>query len=82
MKRLLIANRGEIAVRIQRTAQELGLETVALHAPEDADLAEGYGADVLVALEGRGAAAYLDVEQIVGSRRITPQMRFIPATGS
>lgn len=69
MKRLLIANRGEIALRIARTARERDLEIVAVHAPEDAALAEGYGADELVALPGRGAAAYLDVDAIVGIAR-------------
>jgi acetyl/propionyl-CoA carboxylase alpha subunit/acetyl-CoA carboxylase carboxyltransferase component len=65
MQRLLIANRGEIAVRIARTAREMGLETVGLFAPEDEELAAGYGVDELVPLEGRGAGAYLDVDQIV-----------------
>ena len=37
MKRVLIANRGEIAVRIIRAAHELGIETVAVHSQADAD---------------------------------------------
>ncbi len=65
MHRLLVANRGEIAVRIVRTAAEMGLETVAVYAPEDAELALGYGADQLVRLGGRGAAAYLDLADLV-----------------
>ncbi|HKK52202.1 MAG TPA: biotin carboxylase N-terminal domain-containing protein, partial [Myxococcota bacterium] len=70
MHRLLIANRGEIAVRIARSASELGVETVALHPPEDADLARGYGVDRIVALTGSGPAAYLDIEEIVGIGRV------------
>ena len=65
IRRLLIANRGEIALRIARTARERGLETVAVFAPEDADLATGYGTDRSVPLAGRGAAAYLDPAALV-----------------
>ncbi|MGB5759333.1 MAG: biotin carboxylase N-terminal domain-containing protein, partial [Acidimicrobiales bacterium] len=62
---LLVANRGEIAIRIMRAARDLGLTTVAV-APED-DLGSLHTrvADRLVTLEGRGAAAYLDVGAIV-----------------
>jgi acetyl/propionyl-CoA carboxylase alpha subunit/acetyl-CoA carboxylase carboxyltransferase component len=65
MHRLLIANRGEIAVRIAQTARELGLSTVGVFSPEDEALANGYGVSDLLPLEGRGAAAYLDIDQIV-----------------
>ena len=65
MHRLLIANRGEIVARIVRTAQEIGVETVALYSPEDGELAKGYGADRIVGLSGQGAAAYLDLESIL-----------------
>lgn len=69
MQRLMIANRGEIALRIARTASEMGLETVGLFAPEDSELAAGYGVDTLLALEGRGAAAYLDIAAIVSAAK-------------
>lgn len=65
MKRLLIANRGEIALRIARTARELGISTVGVFAPEDETLAEGYACDELVALPGRGAGAYLNADALV-----------------
>lgn len=65
LKRLLIANRGEIAIRIARAAAELGIETLAIHAPEDALSLHVRRADHAVALKGRGAAAYLDIEQVV-----------------
>ena len=65
MKRLLIANRGEIAIRIARAAAELGLQTVAVHAPEDEHSLHRQSADVSVALPGRGAAAYLDIDALI-----------------
>jgi acetyl-CoA carboxylase, biotin carboxylase subunit len=37
IRRLLIANRGEIALRIHRAAREMGIETVAVHSTADAD---------------------------------------------
>jgi len=65
--RLLIANRGEIAIRIARAAAELGIATVAV-APEDDDTSlHTKRADACVRLPGAGARAYLDVEAIVGA---------------
>ncbi len=63
--RLLIANRGEIAVRIARTAAELGIASVGIHAQDDADTLHVRRCDEVVALKGKGPAAYLDAEQIV-----------------
>ncbi len=64
-QRLLIANRGEIAIRIARAAADLGLETVAVHSPDDASSLHVRHADTAVSLEGRGAAAYLDIAQLL-----------------
>ena len=65
MKRLLVANRGEIAVRILRTAADLGVHTIAVYAPDDATSLHVRRAAESIPLEGRGAAAYLDLDQIV-----------------
>ncbi|MEO1063701.1 MAG: carboxyl transferase domain-containing protein [Actinomycetota bacterium] len=62
---LLIANRGEIAVRIARSAAEAGLRTVSVHSDDDADSLHVRRTDETVRLTGAGPAAYLDVEQIV-----------------
>ncbi|RAK59000.1 carbamoyl-phosphate synthase large subunit [Phenylobacterium hankyongense] len=66
MKKLLIANRGEIAVRIARTAAEMGIATVAVFSEDDAASLHTRKADEAVALTGSGPAAYLDVAQVVG----------------
>ena len=62
---LLIANRGEIAIRIARAAADLGLRAVAVHSEDDADSLHNRVADEARALAGSGAAAYLDEEAIV-----------------
>ena len=62
---LLIANRGEIANRIIRAAAELGIRTVAIYSEDDAKALHTRKADEARALRGAGAAAYLDLEQII-----------------
>ena len=64
---LLIANRGEIAIRIARAAGELGLRTVAIHSVDDADSLHARVADQALALPASGARAYLDQEAIVAA---------------
>src|SRR5579863_2872874 len=66
---LLVANRGEIAIRIMRAAAELGIRTVAAFSEDDARSLHIRKADEARALAGTGAAAYLDVEQIVAIAR-------------
>ena len=65
MQRLLIANRGEIAVRIARAAMDLGVHTVAIYSEDDANGLHLRIADEAVALGGRGVRAYLDIEDVV-----------------
>ncbi|HEY2782550.1 MAG TPA: biotin carboxylase N-terminal domain-containing protein, partial [Steroidobacteraceae bacterium] len=64
-KRLLIANRGEIAIRIARTAADLGIATVAVYSPDDARSLHARAADEAIGLSGSGPAAYLDGPQIL-----------------
>jgi acetyl/propionyl-CoA carboxylase alpha subunit/acetyl-CoA carboxylase carboxyltransferase component len=62
---VLIANRGEVAVRVERTARSMGLTSVSVHAEDDLDSPHVRGADRSIALPGEGPAAYLDVEAVV-----------------
>jgi acetyl/propionyl-CoA carboxylase alpha subunit/acetyl-CoA carboxylase carboxyltransferase component len=64
-KRLLIANRGEIAIRIARTAAELDICSVMVYSQDDAASLHIKAADEAVALTGIGPAAYLDGPQIL-----------------
>ncbi|MET8815512.1 carboxyl transferase domain-containing protein [Streptomyces sp. NPDC004549] len=64
--RVLIANRGEIAVRVARSAEELGWEVQCVHARDEIPLVPGSAV-----LPGSGVAAYLDVGGIVGTARAT-----------
>ncbi len=63
--KLLIANRGEIAIRIARAAAELGIPTVAVFSEDDARSLHASRADESAALAGAGPAAYLDGEQLL-----------------
>jgi acetyl/propionyl-CoA carboxylase alpha subunit/acetyl-CoA carboxylase carboxyltransferase component len=65
IKRLLVANRGEIAVRIIRAAADLGIGTVAVYSEDDAGGLHVRRSDEARALSGRGPAAYLDTGQII-----------------
>ncbi|UPJ97147.1 carboxyl transferase domain-containing protein [Bradyrhizobium sp. 172] len=64
-KKLLIANRGEIAIRIARAAADSGIATVAIHPADDAMSLHVRVADEAVEIPGRGARAYLDIEAVV-----------------
>jgi acetyl/propionyl-CoA carboxylase alpha subunit/acetyl-CoA carboxylase carboxyltransferase component len=68
-KRLLIANRGEIAIRIARAAADLRLASVAIHSQDDAASLHVRAADEAVELNGAGAAAYLDIPGVIAAAR-------------
>ncbi len=68
MKTVLIANRGEIAVRVVRAAAEAGLRSVAVYADQDAGALHVRLADAAVALPGTTAAeTYLDVDALLAA---------------
>src|SRR5690349_13767675 len=67
IKRLLVANRGEVAVRVMATAAVLGIETVAVYPADDAACGHVTRADTAVELPGTGVAAYLDVDAVIAA---------------
>jgi acetyl/propionyl-CoA carboxylase alpha subunit len=69
IKKLLIANRGEIAIRVARTAADMAIRTVAIHSTDDAQSLHTRMADTAIALNGTGPAAYLDGAAIVAAAR-------------
>ena len=68
---LLIANRGEIAIRIMRAAAELGMRTVTVFSEDDTLSLHTRKADEARPLRGTGVAAYLDGEHILAVARET-----------
>ncbi|HEY5290122.1 MAG TPA: biotin carboxylase N-terminal domain-containing protein, partial [Caulobacteraceae bacterium] len=65
IKHILIANRGEIAIRIARAASELGLGATAVFAAGDGASLHVKAADNTQALPGAGAAGYLDIGALI-----------------
>src|ERR1700721_3445076 len=71
-EKVLIANRGEIALRIHRACKEMGIATVAIHSTADADAMHVRLADESVCIGPAPAAqSYLNVPQIIAACEIT-----------
>lgn len=66
---LLVANRGEIALRIIRTATELGYRAVSVYADDDADSPHVHAADEAIGLPGSGPAAYLNHAELLAAAK-------------
>ncbi|MDV3428628.1 MAG: acetyl-CoA carboxylase biotin carboxylase subunit [Bacillota bacterium] len=81
-KKILIANRGEIAVRIIRAARELGIETVAIYSEADRDALHTNLADEAVCVGGpRSKDSYLNVENIISATVLTGAEAIHPGFG-
>lgn len=66
---LLIANRGEIAIRIARAVADLGMKSVAVYSEDDADSLHTRIADESRPLGGIGARSYLDIESVIAAAK-------------
>jgi len=81
-EKILIANRGEIALRIHRACQEMGIKTVAVHSTADADAMHVRLADESVCIGPAPAAqSYLNIPAIIAAAEITSSQAIHPGYG-
>lgn len=81
-KKVLIANRGEIAIRVIRSCKELGIETVAIHSTADEDSLHVKMADESVCVgPAKSSLSYLNIPQILSAAEITGTDAIHPGYG-
>lgn len=81
-KKVLIANRGEIAIRVIRSCKELGIETVAVHSTADEDSLHVKMADESVCIgPAKSSLSYLNIPQILSAADITGADAIHPGYG-
>ena len=82
LSKILIANRGEIALRIIRSAKELGLKTVAVYSEPDKKALHTMMADEKVCIgPGRAVDSYLNIPNILSAAEITHADAIHPGYG-
>jgi len=82
LDKVLIANRGEIALRILRACKELGIKTVAVHSQADRDLMHVRLADEAVCIgPAASAQSYLNIPALIAAAEVTDSMGIHPGYG-
>jgi acetyl-CoA carboxylase biotin carboxylase subunit len=82
MKRLLIANRGEVVVRVLRTAREMGLETIVVYSEADRDMEYLSYADEAVQIgPAQPSKSYLNIESIISAALVWKANAIHPGYG-
>ena len=81
MLRCLIANRGEIAVRIIRACREYGIETVAVYAKDEQSLHVHLADQAICIGEANALDSYLNIDRIISAAQITGANAIHPGYG-
>src|SRR6056297_2404581 len=82
LEKVLIANRGEIALRILRACKELGIKTVAVHSKVDRELMHVRLADESVCIgPNPSSASYLNIPAIISAAEVTDSVAIHPGYG-
>ena len=82
LNKVVIANRGEIALRILRACRELGIKTVAVHSSADRDLKHVRFADESVCIGGAASAeSYLNIPALISAAEVTDAIAIHPGYG-
>lgn len=81
IKKVLVANRGEIACRIIRSCKENGLSTIGVFSVEDSDAMHVAQCDESYLLPGTGASAYINIEEIVKIAKTYKADAVVPGYG-
>ncbi|MFC3122658.1 acetyl-CoA carboxylase biotin carboxylase subunit [Agaribacter flavus] len=82
LDKVLIANRGEIALRILRACKELGIKTVAAHSSADRDLKHVLLADETICIGNAAATeSYLNIPRIIAAAEVTNSIAIHPGYG-
>lgn len=83
LDKIVIANRGEIALRILRACKELGIKTVVVHSSADRDLKHVLLADETVCIgPAPSVKSYLNIPAIISAAEITGAVAIHPVTAS